>query len=319
MRAAKWLCLVICGAACLSCEGDKAQSPARYNGTETVLRDYHYAENRRFDLGTIGDSLYLKPGDTIKAIVVFALPGRVWDAQAVAFVDIQHPDLYPGDSIAGTFQTLSLGRDYWVNSYVTPPYVSFDRQVASEIGSSAVAYFLSVRGNGRALQLGDTSTSPLRLQLLKPRDRYPNSPLGKAEWKNIYDLQMKDIDFNLFALDIFKGPRGTESQADNPNHQNGVPYLQLLGLDNYDPGGRESPDGRIDGSYRLIDVDQGLLIFPDRRPFDPPPGTHHSKAFPDSSLRDPVPSIYDALNWQEQIEASKYYMVASVLYPVRSR
>ena len=319
MKAAKWLCLVICSAACLSCGGDKAQSPARYNEFTISLRDYDYAENRRFDLGRIGDSVYLKPGDTIKALILFVSPGRVWDAHAVAFTDIQHPELYPGDTIAGTVRNLLPWDDYQLVSYATPPYVSFGRDIAYSLGSEVVAYFMSVNGNGRSLQFGDTTTSPMCLQLLRTPNQPLDSPLDQAVWKNIYDLQMYDIDPRLFVADIFKGPQGTENDRTNPNNQNGVPYLQLLGLDKYDPRGDEFPDGRIDAEFGVIDLSQGLLIFPDRRPFDPQPGTHHSIDYPDSSLRDPVPVIYDSRNWTDRITASKYYIVASVLYPDRSR
>jgi hypothetical protein len=281
-----------------------------------VLRDIDYAENRRFDLARIGDSTYWQPGDTIEALVVFQSPGRVWDADGVAMVDIMHPELYANDSIAGTFTTLTRGTDYSLTSRAAPPYITFTAAKARQLYSAALAYFLSVKRNGHSLQFGDTSSVPLRLQLLKPPTRFYGYPLRQAQWMNIYDLTEQDIDGRHFSLEIFRGPYQRDSIPVNPTHQNGIPFLQLFGLDNVDSVGRAGPDGKIDCYSSAVDLYRGLLIFPDRRPFDPPPGTHHSIDYPNASLNVTVPALYDAVDWHARVDSSKYYMEATILHDV---
>lgn len=126
---------------------------------------------------------------------------------------------------------------------------------------------------------GDT----LQLKMIRPGadtwgtiDNYiPHStwaPVGRLELKNIYDLGARNIDPAGFELRIVRdvaGPAGNNPPTITNEFGVVTPLIQALGLDqknNADPLDR-TPDGKVDPEY--VDYQQGLLYFPDLRPFDP--------------------------------------------------
>ncbi|MDZ4806053.1 MAG: hypothetical protein SGI90_14435 [Candidatus Eisenbacteria bacterium] len=97
----------------------------------------------------------------------------------------------------------------------------------------------------------------------------------RLERRNIYSLDVRDIDLNSLNLTI------SRIGAADPTRIDGVPLLEATGLDlllnvtrqgcgTLDitpfPGG---PDGRVDPQW--IDEQNGLIFFPDLQPFDPDP------------------------------------------------
>jgi hypothetical protein len=124
---------------------------------------------------------------------------------------------------------------------------------------------------------GDT----LQLKMIRPgTDDWSSTDLTKSEWapvrrlemRNVYSLGGKDIDMSSFDLRIVRDVAG--DGGNNPftiTNEYGVttPLIQVLGLDqenNADPLDR-TPDGKVDPEY--VDLQRGLLFFPDLRPFDP--------------------------------------------------
>jgi hypothetical protein len=96
----------------------------------------------------------------------------------------------------------------------------------------------------------------------------PLYPVLGLEMRNFYDLQAKNIALETLSLSIRRRDYG---QATNPDNVEGVPLVQMLGLDQRDrfgtPSAEPSPDGLVDDQY--IDADDGILFFPDLHPFDP--------------------------------------------------
>ncbi|NOT33933.1 MAG: hypothetical protein HOP12_07160 [Candidatus Eisenbacteria bacterium] len=137
-------------------------------------------------------------------------------------------------------------------------------------------------------------TQSLRLKLLRSKsdslrvvsntelfDRTsPFVVLRDLELKNIYSLGGQGIDLKTFEMSI---ERGDDDPPEVTYLSGGqvLPYLELLGLDNYDEtsvvtSGRFGHDGRVDvttapiqATRPLVDITSGLLYFKDLRPFAP--------------------------------------------------
>jgi hypothetical protein len=108
--------------------------------------------------------------------------------------------------------------------------------------------------------------------------RSPFSPTRDLELRNFYDLSGQRIDPLTLKISIRRGqvdpPVTTVSLADGTP----VPYLEVLGLDNLDESGSSPVKGhdlRVDGTLinsntRLfVDYENGILFFPELRPFAP--------------------------------------------------
>lgn len=98
------------------------------------------------------------------------------------------------------------------------------------------------------------------------------APVRRLELKNVYDLRSRNIEKDSFELRIVQdvaGEGGSNPETITNEFRKSTPLLQVLGLDqknNANPSNR-TPDGLVDQEY--IDLDNGLLFFPDLRPFDP--------------------------------------------------
>jgi hypothetical protein len=124
--------------------------------------------------------------------------------------------------------------------------------------------------------VGNPGTGPdlrgLELKMIAPpANEYgtdiPTGPwasLSPYELKNIYYLGSEAIIKESFMLTIKRrvGGSGTDQDA-----LDSIPYIQITGLDQIDRAGKSKPDGLIDESF--IDLDKGVLIFPDLHPFAP--------------------------------------------------
>jgi hypothetical protein len=108
----------------------------------------------------------------------------------------------------------------------------------------------------------------------KPSDNLhvgPWAPTRRLELKNIYNLGARSIGPESFTMSIHL------DTALKPDSLDGVSYLEILGLDLLNnetllaredsPSGARGPDGKVDPGF--IDYENGLLFFPDLRPFDP--------------------------------------------------
>jgi cell surface protein SprA len=148
----------------------------------------------------------------------------------------------------------------------------------------------------------------LKLKAICSGDDDPRDPVTHYMWWNIYRLDYDIISADSFDVDIFKGGPGTEWLETNLNHQDGVPYIEILGLDKFDAGGNMKPDGKCDTV--VIDYEHNLLIFPDRHPFNPSevwwPGNELLVKFPEM--------YYNIIPNQYVIESSVYYITVSYYF-----
>lgn len=97
---------------------------------------------------------------------------------------------------------------------------------------------------------GDT----ISLWLVKPQRPKPRQETWDYELKNIYSIGSSNIVGGSFRLTIYKD----DPSAMDPSSQEGIPFIQLLGLDT-------DGDGVVEPGF--LRGAEGLLWFPDERPF----------------------------------------------------
>jgi hypothetical protein len=96
------------------------------------------------------------------------------------------------------------------------------------------------------------------------------------EIKSFYDLQTSNIDANSLQLQVRRYDANQDTDTDAFKDGNElIPYLQILGIDLFrDAGGGAVADGAdqlVDQftNATFLDLQRGILFFPDLRPFDP--------------------------------------------------
>ena len=195
-------------------------------------------------------------------------------------------------------------------STYTLPYVELNKSLGKE--DIMAVYYEVLRSNGRIDTVGildyyntgntDDDTTYV-LKLIKPQYPKNHHITWEYEWRNVYYLRSKNIDPEGVEIDIYKGPKGGENINQDLNHQDGVRYLELLGLDRYNTRGERMPDGVFDQSQLFIE--KGYMFFPHRHPFASDLSFTKN---PEDTLKEKIYQIYES-NVQENItEASKYYI-----------
>lgn len=295
-------CLGVVAAVIVGCSDDEDRVAsecftADAHETTVLIRDYAYDRFRFFDLGLMGDTSMLEPADVIIEFALFQSVSSTQNDVPFARVHADWRDREGSTPIEARFRTVSYANPTEYDIYPEAHYLCFPRWLP-QIDNTALAYFMVyMKEDGRIDTVGSIGSDTLDLQLLKVHYPSPTAPLWDAEWRNVYDLRMRDIDYDNLDVRIFKGLPGDESNPANPDHQNGLPYLQLFRIDETDATGTGPPDGRIDDNTMILDLELGLLIFPSHRPFADTEG-----------LASTVPEIYTDNNTQKLREVTKYYM-----------
>ncbi|HEU4725097.1 MAG TPA: hypothetical protein VFU59_07350, partial [Candidatus Eisenbacteria bacterium] len=161
-------------------------------------------------------------------------------------------------------------------------------RLRSQMGATqmlAVSYFdgatpVGLTGTEANPFLGKPAGEYLLLKMLKPRDNdfttlpsdlfdpaSPWYPTLAFELRNHYDLGGREIDRSSLSITVRKVVKGLPTY---PDQIGGEPLVKLLGLDSQGKAGSDSqfdPDGLVDD--RFVDVDTGILFFPDLHPFAP--------------------------------------------------
>ena len=280
------------------------------------IRDYEYVRNQWFfldetyrerltdfsDLNT-GIPADFEPNDRIDAqsLQIFINDFNVNNDSeqlarpGVASTDPSQPtNPATGFSEVGTWHRLDPDNDYGLVSELG--YIIL--RVAVQDRHALAVTYRTVGGR----QVGSIPAAPdsMRLRLIKARDARPEFPTWNLEWKNVYRIvrgfsRGRLFDEDKIRVEILREVPGAEPE----NTQNGKSFLQLMGLDTHgqDPGTRA--DQIIDADYVGLDGVQGVLIFPDLRPFDPLDTKY-------DVLGTKVPEVYDKQQQRDQIEASRY-------------
>ena len=168
----------------------------------------------------------------------------------------------------------------------------------------AVAYQTASGENFGDMQFFPEPGNPdkkIQLKLIKARQQRPTDPTWRLAWRNVYSLGGRNIDQTGLEVGIYRRVPG-ESEQDN---QEGMPFLQIFGLDRHTNRASESspPDGLIDiGTGNQIpglNLARGHLVFPFIEPFG-----EEGLGAPGLEVR--VPGIYNETNATNRQDAGRY-------------
>ncbi|MGD8363106.1 MAG: cell surface protein SprA, partial [Gemmatimonadota bacterium] len=260
--------------------------------------------------------LYLDDNSPFNDQELGAQPADVWLDPALRT---------PADSVRGTFHLLDEGEDGDYVLYNSQDYQSSSipqivlRNRLLPTHTLAVAYSVlqndgTIDTVGTFQAAGDTTL--LQLKMMRPSTKQwatPDNDLRHSPWasvrrlemKNVYDLQVRNIEATSFELTIVRDIAG--ENGNNPltlDNQFGAStqLLEVLGLDqknNLDPSSR-IPDGLVDPEY--VELEHGYLFFPDLRPFDPSLTDIEGSPVPGGRARswprDAAYSRPDTLGWE---------------------
>ena len=206
-------------------------------------------------------------------------------------------DSEDGEFVEGKFRYLESD-EFYINEKFG--YIVLDTPLQED--DILAVYYETVNRDGEVKIYGRVDGDVPLLRLLKrQQELIPETPddpnqwgTWQYEWRNVYSLGQTDIEPDDFEMKIFRlQSEGEHSEVDD----NGIPYIQLLGLDRrgVDPG--SEPDRLVDIDYALIDFKRGELIFPDQFPFAPTltRTTAGRLAYPDTQgegLPDEIPEFY---------------------------
>jgi len=281
-------------------------------GTENVtyLRDYQYQSRTFYDVGRFGrrDSTGFREftigQDSIIDFRLFVQgSGQASsDRYANMYVDPTNPSepAFKNDNASAYVKELVINEDYFLDP--SEFWIELEDQL---LPNEFLACWMKVRTPAGDSTVGSLDTDTLTLKSLKPRTWNSGSSTWEYEWKNVYYLGAKNLSYTDFEFDIYKGAPGNEEDAANEFVQDGMDYLQIFGLDVINDNGLATPDGKLDNSANLLDLNRGLVRFPDHAPFNP---AQHIQYVPGAPLlAEKVPAIYTESSATELRQQSVYY------------
>ncbi|HEY2955013.1 MAG TPA: cell surface protein SprA [Candidatus Eisenbacteria bacterium] len=236
-----------------------------------------------------------------------SVPGRAFMDNGPTCAHYGDPTECDTTSVRGTFTLLHPGadQDYEILEMYGPRFkvIRLQRPVSGEqrlAASFAAHTLLAGDPRGAAFQVGSGDSlvsepgdvpriymkllrAPATLVRPNPENVFVRDSLfaltRDLELKNFYQLPGQRIDPATFTLTIQKGVDDPPVVSIVEPGGTTVPYLEVLGLDSYDQSqGSQVPghDGKLDGTYlsagsqqAFVDYDNGILFFPDPRPFAP--------------------------------------------------
>lgn len=207
---------------------------------------------------------------------------------ALAFFDPSNPSpLDSREAHLGSFHELDPG-EYYMNR--AAGYLALNVSLGPKEVLGVVYTTLSGEQVGSAPTPGSPDI-PLIMKLIKPTDPRPDDVTWKYELRNVYYLGSRNIPAEGFRVRIFYDPPSGEDEYT----QDGVDFLQILGLDRWGEVPGTPPDGNIDLNENYLNLARGELIFPDLEPFM------------NTALTDTV-DMYDTIARYELTQRSRYYI-----------
>lgn len=219
-----------------------------------------------------------------------------WQAYKNNYSDI--PDT-TGRTESGTFEKLEEGQ-YGFDAY--RGFLWVNQEIASN-QALAIAYRT---GNGHEVGIISNEKNIL-LKLIKPKNQNAGSDF-KDTWnlnmKNVYYLGITNIEADDFDIDI-------QNISSSLNVQGDSTFLSLLGLDIVDESGALNSDDKVDVGHSLfIDRTNGILIFPNLRPFDPAPKSRFSGLKTENLVK-----VYDITSNSDRLAQSKFNIIVKSKSP----
>jgi hypothetical protein len=282
---------------------EKASFNAGAKGAQDTIRDYQYLANTYFWLGDH------QTNDTIISVELY-YAGSTQNRDPYGFLCVNPRDSLPYYTVAESlsneyiYSPVKLYDPTTFEIYKRNWFIVLDQPLGQ--GSILGAYIKFQRWNGGhadTLTIGNLNYRPnnglpgdttLVLRLIKHSNPDPAFETWNLMWRNVYDLQARNISAQGFDLKIY---RDIGQNVNNPEDQDKVCFITLLGLDSLNNSGGSGPDCIFDFNNTLLDAVKGHLIFPSREPFNSP------------ALQVKVPSIYRKIPGDASLpDSSKYYI-----------
>lgn len=302
-------------------KGSSERTTITASGEESAkyLRDRDYVRNRVFDL--IEPSFW-QAGDEVLDLYIFrteqATSGTITgDLKANLYVDPATPTSDSAFSLfdhaveqipVDQYKRLLDPRDREIRR----PFLVFNNTQREDL---ALGIYLRVRRqDGSITEVGDLTTIPRTLKMIKPnkRDFDSTHPIWPLMWRNCYEVG-RAVSAEDLNLQIYYGLAGTEETGNNSEYQKdpltgqsqGL-LLQIMGLDQYNTQQQLIPDGKLDAREDILYPQEGLLIFPSRFPFNGDTTFVDSAGNRTLPLIPKVPNVYGTI--EKSIQASRYYL-----------
>jgi hypothetical protein len=311
--------LMLCG-----CDDDpnhnhRSIAPVTGQWDTTYSRDYYYLYARIFDLAYPGE---IGPYDSITSIHVYQQESSTRNDSTSEYMYLK---------TGADTNSLVDEREVLMAEMERDQYELLYGQDMSHCPIALVFYSGRYRAIGvhmvikRCLSSGayagvtdtigfmsDTAMDTLRIILPLDADNTPDHPSWQLMWRNCYKIP-KNINIDMLEVKIFKGVVGHEGsdscldyQVQNQVSQDS--YLEILGLDQYNENGEKLPDGKIDERVELFRPEWGLLIFPEREPFNSNRCFQNANGEMTDTLALKVPTLYYYQNSTEKLGNSVYYL-----------
>ncbi len=296
-------------------------------GNETKIKEFQYARAKYFFLDTIYRIQFenynnrihtYNSSDEIINWKIYKYSAstqsdpRVRPAKA-SFDDNSNPE-------RGDFLELENGVDYNIDQKLG--IISLSTRLADAGEMLAVWYQTKDRIHGNVSPGLDT----LQLKLIWGPNPNPNDPMWNYELKNIYDLGIRGLtDDDRKTIKIQYNVNGSSPLTSIPDkNEAGVGILSLLHVDETsDQGGAIDDIVDLGGGFNYgLDLEQGLIVFPRLRPFDPADNVlngfseeRYPNGFNNGTVSESVrfPNIYDQertnLNEQNFASNSRFEIV----------
>jgi len=321
--AQKWwmFCFVAAGLLMLcGCSDDNRTVESNPENWDTFyIRDYTYSEGRIFDLAYPGE---IGPRDRVERIWVFQESRDLSNPAAeTMYLDNGPPDPTNTYDCANILME-EVSYDQFELLYAQdttrcPVVLVFYSRHSRPVGvrMEITRYDINGSPTGVVDTIGYSGVGVDTLRILRPvmQDNWPVNPAWQLMWRNCYHIPLyirgEDIE-----LKVFKGVPGTEGEPSCLDYQElddiaQDPYIMIFGLDQYNNSSDERiPDGKLDCRAEVFRPDWGLIIFPEREPFNSNRRFEDANHIRTDTLAAKVPTLYNFSSVIERMDNSTYYL-----------
>jgi hypothetical protein len=271
-----------------------------------VIRDYQYLDMTYFDL-VRRDSVSendLLPGDSITELDLYFSVGD-YDNNYThdkhichLWVDPFDTTRYANENVKGTFVSFTRSTNYGTFYFhPTEHYIIMSQSITDISIGAYIKYRRWINGDHTSYVDKEIGSRPdtgfYTLKLIANANPQPSYVTWNYVWRNVYSLDGRIDDPDNLQVNIFKGNATNTIDRDpsDPNNQQGISYIHLLGLDSDNTGQIASRNPQI------VDRTRGHLRFPSREPFANPILEVH------------VDTLYHTNSSAVLTVASKYYLL----------
>jgi hypothetical protein len=306
-------------------KGSSESATVSATGEENAeyIRDHQYMEGRIFDLAYPGE---IGPNDSV-FVWVYEEERNLTDNSSAEEMYLDNGPRW-GDTYdkSGVLMSEITDRSQFELLYgQDPAHCPIALVFYSGRSTKAIGVRMHIRRNaatGTVTAIDTVGYSGIEtdtVRVLQPISSANKSdnPAWTLMWRNCYRIP-KGIEIEDLDVKVYKGLAGREGTASCLDYQKvdnvaQAAFSKILGLDQRNNNLLDSriPDGKLDPNPEIFRPDWGLIIFPEREPFN------SSRIFEDAngnradSLVLKMPQIYKYNSTTEKMENSQYYVQVS--------